>query len=113
MTESLTSLCRTLTSEGGYQPRESVPASGVYWTDRAGQGNRTQGQEGTQGHRVRKGHEVKVKVEEEEGDEIENEGNQWKRQEDGEEALGGFNVQVSTVSTLGIEFLLKGSSPRP
>lgn len=30
-----------------------------------------------------------------------------------EEAVGGFNVQVSTVSTLGIEFLLKGSSPRP
>lgn len=47
MTESLTSLCRTLTSEGGYQPRESVPASGVYWTDRAGQGT---------GHRVRKGY---------------------------------------------------------
>ena len=49
MTESLSSLCRTLTSEGGYQLRDSVLASGVYWTDRAGQGRDT-------GHRVRKGH---------------------------------------------------------
>lgn len=38
MTESLSSLCRTLTSEGGYQLRDPYRASGVYWTDRAGQG---------------------------------------------------------------------------
>lgn len=87
MTESLTSLCRTLTSEGGYQLRD--PYRRVEYIGRIGQGragHRTQGQEGTQGHRVRKGHEVEVveEEEEEEGerDEVENEGSQWKPQEE-------------------------------
>ncbi|KAG6362069.1 hypothetical protein INS49_010298 [Diaporthe citri] len=50
------------------------------------------------GHRVRKGHEEK---EEEEGDEVENEGSQWKRQEEDEEeteTVGGFNVQAVRIN---------------
>lgn len=112
MTESLTSLCRTLTSEGGYQLRN--PYRRVEYIGRIGQGRaqdtRPGRDTGTQGQAGPRG---EVEEEEEEGDEVENEGNQWKRQEEEEEAVGGFNVQVSTVSTLGIEFLLKGSSPRP
>lgn len=53
MTESLSSLCRTLTPEGGYQLRDSVLARVEYigriGQGRAGQGHRAQGQEGTHG----------------------------------------------------------------
>lgn len=69
MTESLSSLCRTLTSEGGYQLRD--PYRRVEYIGRIGQGRAGQGT----GHRARRHTrdtgQIRVKKKEEDEDEDE------------------------------------------
>lgn len=117
MTESLSSLCRTLTSEGGYQLRD--PYRRVEYIGRIGQCRAEAGHQdtgsgrdtGTQGQSVRATRRrCRRRRRETRSRSRASSRSGWRKdEEERRRPRGGFSFQqVSTVSTLGIEFLLKG-----